>query len=125
MKKSIATLLLFVLVTATTFAQQTNSLYRFTSKEQAEVVVKAIDAELQLNEKVLSNVRELIYASAESQKEMSARGENTNASAIEEIVRRQTMHIEQNMKTLIGEEKFTLYLQKKSAIEKKLQSAAH
>lgn len=115
-------LLFFLFFSSICFAQQGSSLYRFTGKEQAEKVSKVLHEELQLSEESFTEMKELLIGSAESQMEMTQLPENTNPSSIENMVRRQTVHIEQNMKTIIGEEKFKMYLEKKGAIEKKTQS---
>lgn len=117
MKKIVASLLLtFVAVTA--FAQTGSSLYRITNKQQADIVLKAISSEITLTTDEFTQLRDLLYSSASGQEEISKHPDGNSPQMIENTIRRQTMHIEENMKTLIGADKFKLYQAKKAAIEK-------
>lgn len=121
MKKTIACILLtFILYIA--FAQNTSSLYRITTRQQADIVLKAISTEVNLTNDEFSQLRDLLYASASGQEEISKQPGGNTQQTIESIVIRQTLHIEENMKNLIGADKFKLYQTKKAAIEKRAQT---
>ena len=117
--KKIITPLLFLAMALVSFAQTNQSLYRFTTREQAGLVLKAIITQVTLTETEFAQVRDLLYASASGQEEISKHPDGNSPQIIENTTRRQTMHIEDNLKTIIGEEKFKEYQAKKSAIERK------
>ncbi len=106
-----------------TSGQTEQSIYRFVTKSQAKVVLTAISKEVNLTESELVQIKELIYSSAAGQEEISKQPGGNTPEVIENTVRRQTMHIEDNLKSILGEATYKQYLLRKSIIEKTIRSA--
>jgi len=120
MKKPLATSLILFSSILFSIAQQTvaSEFYLMKNMREAEFVLKAINTELKFSETEFTKVKDLLFASALSQEEqfkLSPDAEKTNA-----IKARQTAHIENSLKTILGD-KFAIYNQKKAAIEVRLK----
>lgn len=121
MKKLFATLLIMIAIITFTTAQNGFVLYKMTNTGEVEIVLKTLTHELKLSEPEVNKVRELLYESAKGQAELFQKPQNSTPEAIQNIVRRQTGHIEGSLEEIIGGDKFKKYLQVKPTIEKKLQ----
>ena len=121
MKKLFATTLILLSVIAFSFAQQTvaSDFYLMKNTHDAELVLKAINNELKLSETTFAQVRDLLFTSAKSQAEQITPTIETERVNI--IKTRQTAHIENQLKTILGLDKFNIYQQKKAAMDTKLK----
>lgn len=121
MRKLLTATLITFSVMAFSFAQQTvaSDFYLMKTQKDAEYVLKAINLELHLSETEFNKVKELLFASAKSQGEQLQ--SNTDTERLNIIKTRQTAHIESNLKSIIGLDKYNIYLNKKAAIEAKLK----
>ena len=121
MKKLFATTLILLSIIAFSFAQQTvaSDFYLMKNTHDAELVLKAINNELKLSETTFAQVRDLLFASAKSQAEQITPTIETERINI--IKTRQTVHIENQLKTILGLDKFNIYQQKKAAMDTKLK----
>lgn len=123
MKKMFTVFLLQLAFGVSLFAQQTvaSDFYFMKSQQDADLVAKAINAELHLSEPAMTQLKDLLSASAKSQQEQLRL--QPNEEKINVIKARQTAHIENNLKRIFGAETFSLYNQKKAAIEKQLKTS--
>lgn len=121
MKRLMATTFLLFALAAVSFAQSSN-LYKLTSTDNADVVLKIMNDELKLTQEQFSAVRDLLYGSAKSQAEQYARKENQSGQNLEVIVTRQTQHIEGNLKQILGDAGFAAYTKKKASIEERVKA---
>jgi hypothetical protein len=121
MKKILATSTFFILFAIAAFAQTTSDLYKMKSATDAEIVLKALSSQLNLTGDEFSKVREILTKSALSQSEQAQRKENQTPEMENMILTRQTLHIETNIKGVIGEEKFRLYESLKAKITEQVK----
>lgn len=119
MKKLFTTFSLLVAFVAFSFAGN-STLYAFTKTEDADAVLKVLNAELTLTQTQFTQVRDLLYGSARSQSELLKSEKGKDPVYAEAVVTRQSAHIEANLKSLIGEDKYKIYDSKKADIEKKV-----
>ena len=121
MKKLFATTLILLSVIAFSFAQQTvaSDFYLMKNTHDAELVLKAINNELKLSETTFAQVCDLLFASAKSQAEQIT--PTIESERVNIIKTRQTAHIENQLKTILGLDKFNIYQQKKAAMDTKLK----
>ncbi len=120
MKKIFSSALLVLLFSAVSFAQtSTYSLYKFNSTAESDIVLKALNLELKFSEAEFAKVQDILNASARSQSELYKLPDNKNPENITLIVNRQTMHIEGNLKNIIGEDRYKKYVAAKATIEAK------
>lgn len=120
MKKIFSSALLVLLFSAVSFAQtSTYSLYKFNSTAESDIVLKALNLELKFSEAEFAKVQDILNASARSQSELYKLPDNKNPENITLIVNRQTMHIEGNLKNIIGEDRYKKYIAAKASIEAK------
>ncbi len=122
MKKILATSSLFLLFAVAAFAQTSSDLFKMQSATDAEIVLKALATELKLEGDQFAKVREILSKSALSQQEQAQRKENQNPEMESMILNRQTLHIEANLKGVLGEEKFKLYETAKAKIAQQVKS---
>ncbi|MCW5907439.1 MAG: hypothetical protein KIS94_06245 [Chitinophagales bacterium] len=109
MKKFITTSVLFVAFAVAAMAQTQSDLFKMTTEADADVVLKVLSTELKLSTEEFSKVREILVKSAQSQAQ-SLQDKNLNTPEMQvNVLRRQTLHIETNLKTILGEEKFKAY----------------
>lgn len=120
MKKLFATLLLTTAIITITIAQGTYDFYKMQNKSEADAILHALNSELKLSDAQFAELSELLYSSMKGQTEIFQKPENTSPDIADNIMRRQTGHIEGNLQEIIGEAKFKIYLEKKAAIEKQL-----
>ena len=120
MKKPLATSLILFSSILFSIAQQTvaSDFYLMKNTREAEFVLKAINTELKLSETEFTKAKDLLFASALSQEEQFKL--SPDAEKINAIKARQTAHIENSLKTILGD-KFAIYNQKKAAIEVRLK----
>ena len=123
MKKLFTTLLTITIFTAFSFAQQQSGLFLFKNPTKADVVLKVLHGELKLTESQFTQIRDLIMSSAKSQAELFKTPENQTPEMTRAIEMRQTTHIEENMKNIMGADKFKIYQEKKTELAAKVQSA--
>ncbi|MBK7149474.1 MAG: hypothetical protein IPH78_11795 [Bacteroidetes bacterium] len=121
MKSISATLIALLFMTLSMNAQSASQLYKFTDLKKSETVLKALSSELKLSESDFDKVKLLIQGSAQSQMEQFKSELAKDPDHVANIVRRQTTHIEGNLRNIIGEDKFKQYESLKPAIEKKAQ----
>ncbi len=121
MKSISATLIALLFMTLNVKAQSASQLYKFTDLKKSEAVLKALASELKLSESDFDKVKLLIQGSAQSQMEQFKSELAKDPDHVANIVRRQTTHIEGNLRNIIGEDKFKQYEILKPAIEKKAQ----
>jgi hypothetical protein len=121
MKRLMATTFLLFALASISFAQSSN-LYKLTSTDKADVVLKIMNDELKLTQEQFSAVRDLLYGSAKSQMEQYARKDNQSGQNLEVIVTRQTQHIEGNLKQILGDAGFAAYTKKKASIEERVKA---
>ena len=123
MKKLLTTALLALSVIAYSFAQQTvaDDFYLMKTQKDAEFVLKAINMELHLNEPDFAKVQDVLFASAKSQGEQFASTPAPDAERTNIIKTRQTAHIENNLKVILGA-KYNVYLDNKAKIEANLKT---
>ncbi len=121
MKKLLTTALITFSVMAFSFAQQTvaSDFYLMKTQQDAEYVLKALNQELHLSETDFNKVKELLLTSAKSQQEQFRL--SPDAERISIIKTRQTASIENNLKRIIGEDKYKIYQNKKASIEASLK----
>lgn len=119
MKSISATLIALLFMTLSMNAQSASQLYKFTDLKKSEAVLKALSSELKLSESDFDKVKLLIQGSAQSQMEQFKSELAKDPDHVANIVRRQTTHIEGNLRNIIGEDKFKQYESLKPAIEKK------
>lgn len=117
--KKIVALLSTALFVLTVFAQSGNSLYKFTSERQADILLKAISSEFKTTEAEFVKINELMSGSARSQVEQYQQEAAKDVNMVEMIVNRQTRHIEANLEQILGADKFKEYQKALPAIEKK------
>lgn len=122
MKKFLATSTFFILFAVAAFAQTGSDLYKMKTAADAEIVLKALAAELRLEGNQFALVREILTKSATSQQEQAQRKENLTPEMESMIVTRQTLHIETNLKNVIGEEKFKQYELAKAKIAEQVKN---
>jgi hypothetical protein len=122
MKKIFATSTIFILFAVAAFAQTQSDLYKMKTASDAEIVLKALSSQLNLTGDEFAKVREILNKSALSQQEQAARKENQTPEMESMILNRQTMHIETNLKGVIGEEKYKLYESLKVKIAEQVKS---
>jgi hypothetical protein len=122
MKKLLTTAIILFAVMAFSFAQQTvaSDFYLMKTQQDAEQVLKAINSELHLAEAEYAKVKELLVTSSKSQEEQLK--SFTEAERLNIIKTRQTAHIENNLRGIVGVDKYNIYLNKKADIEAKLKS---
>ncbi len=123
MQKLIATAV--ILLTALfSFAQQTVSsdFYAMKNTQEAAIVLNIINSELNLSTEAQTKLKHLLEASAQSQAEQlgfsPASQERVNV-----MLMRQSNHIEANLKAMITEEQYNMYLRKKADMVVKLTAA--
>lgn len=123
MQKLIATTV--ILLTALfSFAQQTVSsdFYAMKNTQEAAIVLNIINSELNLSTEAQTKLKHLLEASAQSQAEQlgfsPASQERVNV-----MLMRQSNHIEANLKAMITEEQYNMYLRKKADMVVKLTAA--
>lgn len=122
MKKILATSTLFILFATVALAQNQSDLYRMKTATDAEIVLKALSSQLNLSGDEFAKVREILTKSATSQGEQAQRKENHTPEMENMILTRQTLHIETNLKSVIGVEKFKLYETSKAKILEQVKS---
>lgn len=109
MKKCITTSVLFVAFVIAAIAQTQSDLFKMTTEADADVVLKVLSTELKLNHEEFSKVREILVKSAQSQAQ-SLQDKNLNTPEMQvTVLKRQTLHIEANLKNVLGEEKYKSY----------------
>lgn len=109
MKKCITTSVLFVAFVIAAIAQAQSDLFKMTTEADADVVLKVLSTELKLNHEEFSKVREILVKSAQSQAQ-SLQDKNLNTPEMQvTVLKRQTLHIEANLKNVLGEEKYKSY----------------
>ena len=121
MKKPAITGFLTVALFAFCFAQDGKDLYFFKKTEYAEVVVKVLNAELKLQRAEVDKVRNVINNSAKNQVEVFKTPENNKPEMTAVIVARQTTSVEGALKSILGTDKYNIYLQKKAEIAQKVK----
>jgi hypothetical protein len=123
MQKLIATTVILLSV-AFSFAQQTvaSDFYAMKNNQEAGIVLNVINSELKLSEENYNKLKHLLEASAQSQSEQLAFSPAAQ-ERIDVMVMRQTNHIEANLKAMVGEAQYNLYLQKKADMLTKLKDA--
>ena len=123
MKKLLTTALVTFSVVAFSFAQQTvaSDFYLMKTQQDAEYVLKALNQELHLSETDFNKVKELLLTSAKSQQEQFRL--SPDAERISIIKTRQTASIENNLKRILGEDKYKIYQNNKARIEASLGAA--
>lgn len=121
MKSISATLIAMLIVVLSANAQSASTLYKFTDLKKSEAVLKVLSSELKLSESDFDKVKLLIQGSATSQMEQYKSDLSKDPDHVANIVRRQTVHIEGNLRNIIGEDKFKQYETLKASIEKKAQ----
>lgn len=123
MKKLMFTTLLVLAVTVATFAQSSFKLFRFTNVAQAELVLRSIGSEVQLTAAQTEEIRTLFTQNAAHQAEIFDKAENTQGERYDMFMKRQTGHLEGNLRNILGEETYKKYEAAKPAIEAKVQAA--
>ncbi len=121
MKKLILSLFAIAIIAVSVNAQSSFQLFKFTESRQADVVLKVLSSELKLSDSQFSSIKQLIMGSAQSQVEQYKSELAKNPEHVANILRRQTTHIEGNLKTILGEDKYKIYEGSKAGIEKKAQ----
>jgi hypothetical protein len=121
MKKLITTGFLAFAFFTFCFAQDSKDLYLFRKVEHAEVVVKVLNTELKFTESVFDRVRNLLTNSAKNEVEVFKNPENNKPGMVRVIVARQTASIEGALKSILGLDKYNIYLQKKDEIAKQVK----
>lgn len=121
MKKILSTSVFFILFAVAAFAQTQSDLYKMKSATDAEIVLKAMAAELKLEGEQFAKVREILTKSAISQQEQAQIKENNTPGMESMIVNRQSLHIEANLKGVLGEEKYKLYETSKAKIAEQVK----
>ena len=121
MKKLVTTGFWVLTFSAICFAQDSKDLYLFKKMDNTEVVVKVLNAELKLTPPVLAQVRNVITNSAKNQAEVFKTPENNKPEMVQVIMARQTASIEGAFKSILGLDKYNIYLQKKDEIAKKVK----
>ncbi|MCS6935018.1 MAG: hypothetical protein NZM35_07695 [Chitinophagales bacterium] len=121
MKKLTTLLFTIIASSALLMAQENYPLYKFTSRADAEKVLRVLQSDLKLNADQYKAVQELLFNSAKSQQELYAMEQNKDPKMVEMIVLRNTRHIEANLQNILGEDLFKIYNLKKNDIIKKLQ----
>ncbi len=121
MKKLLTTAFVTLSVIAFSFTQQTvaSDFYLMKTQKDAEYVLKALNLELKLSEQEFTKVKELLFVSAKSQEEQLK--SLTDAERLNIIKTRQTAHIENGLRTIIGLDKYNIYLNQKASLETKLK----
>ena len=119
MKKLLTTFTLIVTLVAFSFAGN-STIYAFTKIEDADAVLKVLNTELTLTQTQFTQVRDLLYGSARSQAELLKTEKGKDPVYADAVIIRQTAHIEANLKSLVGEDKFKIYQSKKADIEKQV-----
>ncbi len=116
MKKLFALFVITAGLFSAAAAQQTvaSEFYHMKNSADAAFVLKAINMELNLPEAEYKQVEDLITRSATSQQEVEKR--YPDGSMTSSIVARQSAHIENNLKNILSEREYALYLQKKAAM---------
>lgn len=116
MKKLFALFVITAGLFSAVAAQQTvaSEFYHMKNSADAAFVLKAINMELNLPEAEYKQVEDLITRSATSQQEVEKR--YPDGSMTSSIVARQSAHIENNLKNILSEREYALYLQKKAAM---------
>jgi hypothetical protein len=124
MKKLLSTALITLTVISFSFAQQTvaNDFYLMKNTSDAEYVLKAINMELKLSEADFAKVKDLLFASAKSQGEQLKSTPAPDAERINVMKTRQTVHIENSLKAILGVAGYNLYLNNKATIEANLKT---
>ena len=122
MQKLLTTSIILFAVMAFSYAQQTvaSDFYLMKTQEEAQLVLKAINSELHLAEAEYAKVKELLTTSSKSQEEQLKSFTETERLNI--IKTRQTAHIENNLRGIVGVDRYNIYLNKKADIEAKLKS---
>jgi hypothetical protein len=90
------------------------------NNQEAGIVLNIINGELKLTEETYTKLKHMLEASALSQSEQLANSQLAQEK-IDVMVMRQTNHIEANLKAMIGEAQYNLYLQKKADMVTKLK----
>lgn len=118
------TLFFAVAFTVLTFAQGSSQLYRMTTKQQADAVVSVLNTELKLSAEQTAQVRDIIYGSLKGQAEVMRPELSPNDVAQNNaLLERQTLHIEGNLKSIVGDEKYKAYETAKPSLQAKVQAA--
>lgn len=123
MQKLIATAV--ILLTALfSFAQQTVSsdFYAMKNTQEAAIVLNIINSELSLSAEAQTKLKHLLEASAQSQAEQLAFSP-ASQERVNVMLMRQSNHIEANLKAMITEEQYNMYLRKKADMVVKLTAA--
>ncbi|HLP20649.1 MAG TPA: hypothetical protein VK174_10125 [Chitinophagales bacterium] len=121
MQKLLSTVAILLAFVAFSFAQQTvaSDFYLMKNTHDAEIVLKAIQSELNLSGETYAKVKSLLTASAKSQEEQLAL--SPDAERINIIKTRQTAHIENALQGILGKAVYSDYLAKKAAIDTQLK----
>jgi|ERR1043165_1587159 hypothetical protein len=124
MRKSILTLLFAIMAGTFAFAQQTvaSDFYLMKNETDAFRVLTVLNNELKLSEPEYAQVKSLLWASAESQAEQFKATPAPDAERTNIIKTRQTAHIENSLKSILGA-KYSTYNNNKAAIETALKEA--
>ena len=125
MKRIFATSVLFLALAVGAFAQSSTNLFKMTSVEDADLVLKVLTTDLHLDPAVHGQVRELLQKSAKSQAEQMMRMQSKDEQMESAIVTRQSLHIETNLKNIIGEDKYKQYEQLKDKLAADLSKLKH
>jgi hypothetical protein len=122
MKRLFATSVMVLAFAAAIFAQKSFNLYNFDNTKSADAVIKVLNNELLLTPDQFTKVRDLLYASAKGQAELKQNKDAGNTAQQQDaMVTRQTMHIEGNLKAILGEDKYKRYEAIKPTLEQKLK----
>ena len=123
MKKLFTATVITFLAINFSFGQQTvaSDFYLMKNQKDAENVLKALNQELQLSETEYTKVNALLLTSAKSQGEQFAQTPAPDAQRTNIIKTRQTANIENNLKNLVGTDKFNIYLKKKASLDAQLK----
>lgn len=112
---------LFATIVCAAFAviafAQSGNMYKMTTTQDADRVLKVLSTELKLEGTTFDKVREILLKSAENQAQMATRKENLTPDVETAIVNRQTAHIENNFKTVLSETQYQAYMASKDKIQ--------
>lgn len=116
MKQLFATFTLVICLFSAALAQQTvaSDFYLMKNSGDADFVLKAINTELKLTGSTYQQVKDLIDRSAASQQELLK--SRSDEGFVSSVKARQTAHIENNLRNILGEAQFALYQEKKAAM---------
>lgn len=121
MQKLLSTAAILLAFVVFSFAQQTvaSDFYLMKNTQDAEIVLKAIQSELNLSGETYAKVKSLLTASAKSQEEQFA--QSPDSERINIIKTRQTAHIENALQGILGKVVYGDYLAKKATIDTQLR----